>query len=266
MAALPSPSAASQPPRIPADFAGQVALVTGASRGIGLAIARRLVDLGARVCVTARHQEGVDEAVAELGGPDRALGIAGRADDAEHREHAVRSTIEVFGRLDLLVNNVGINPVQGPLLDLDLGAARKVVEVNALAPLAWTQAAHRAWMGEHGGAVVNVASVSGLRPAPGIGLYGASKAMLLNLTQALAVELSPTVRVNAVAPALVKTQLAAALLQDGDDAVVARYPLGRVGDPDDVAGAVAFLLSRDAAWITGQTLVLDGGLTMTSRR
>jgi NAD(P)-dependent dehydrogenase (short-subunit alcohol dehydrogenase family) len=241
---------------------GKVAVVTGASRGIGLGIAQRLVDEGARVCVTARKPKALEEAVASLGGAEHALGIAGKADDPAHQEEVVRRTIETFGSLDLLVNNAGINPVAGPLIDFDLGAARKTVEVNALAALAWTQAAYRGWMHEHGGSVVNISSVSGVKPAPMIGMYGASKAMMISLTETLAVELGPTIRVNAVAPAIVKTAFAGPLYEGREDEVAAHYPLRRLGVPEDVAGAVAFLLSDDAAWLTGQTITLDGGVTL----
>ncbi len=244
-------------------LAGKAAIVTGASRGIGLGIAQRLVEEGARVCLTARKPEALEEAVAALGGPDHAIAVAGKADDPEHREDAVRRTIEAFGSLDLLVNNAGINPVYGPLVDLDLAAARKVVEVNALGALAWVQAAHRAWMGEHGGAVVNVSSVSGVRPAPMIAMYGASKAMMISLTEALAVELGPGVRLNAVAPAVVKTAFATPLYEGREAEVAAAYPLERLGEPEDIGSAVAFLLSDDASWVTGQTVVLDGGVTLT---
>ena len=242
---------------------GKVAIVTGASRGIGLGIAQRLVAEGVKVCVTARKPEALEEAVALLGGPDHALAVAGKADDPEHREDAVRRTIEAFGSVDLLVNNAGINPVFGPLVELDLAPARKIVEVNALGALAWVQSAHRGWMGEHGGSVVNISSVSGVKPAPGIAMYGASKAMMISLTESLAVELGPTIRVNAVAPAVVKTQFASALYEGREDEVSAAYPLKRLGIPADVAGAVAFLLSEDAAWLTGQTITLDGGVTLT---
>jgi NAD(P)-dependent dehydrogenase (short-subunit alcohol dehydrogenase family) len=242
---------------------GKVAIVTGASRGIGLGIARRLVDEGARVCLTARKPEALEEAVAALGGPDHAIAVAGKADDPEHRADAVRRTIETFGSLDFLVNNAGINPVAGPLIEIDLGAARKIVEVNALGALAWAQEAYAAWMSEHGGAIVNISSVSGVKPAPGISMYGASKAMMISLTESLAVELGPTIRVNAVAPAVVKTQFASLLFEGREEEVSRAYPLKRLGVPEDVAGSVAFLLSDDAAWLTGQTITLDGGVTLT---
>ena len=244
-------------------FEGKTAIVTGASRGIGLAIAERLVAEGARVVITGRGKEALDEAVATLGGPAVALGVAGKADDTEHQADVVRQAIETFGSADLLVNNTGINPAYGPLVDLDLAAARKVFEVNCLAALSWVQQVHRAWMAGHGGAVVNVSSVAGIRPAAGIGFYGASKAMLAHLTQQLAVELGPDIRVNAVAPAVVKTAFATALYEGREEQVAAAYPLKRLGVPTDVGGAVAFLLSEDAAWITGQLLVVDGGLTLS---
>ena len=242
---------------------GKVALVTGASRGIGLGIAERVVAEGGRVVLTARTREALDEAVATLGGADHAVAVAGKADDPEHRAAAVAAAVDTFGSLDLLVNNAGINPAYGPLVELDLDAARKILEVNVVAALGWTQAAHAAWMGEHGGSVVNVASVAGTKPAPGISMYGASKAALVSLTESLAVELGPTVRVNAVAPAVVKTQFARALYEGREEQVAAQYPLKRLGVPEDIGSVVAFLLSDDAGWLTGQTLVVDGGVTLT---
>ncbi|MBM0256731.1 SDR family oxidoreductase [Micromonospora sp. 4G55] len=243
-------------------FTGRTAIVTGASRGIGLAIAERLVAEGAKVVITARKQEALDQAVARLG-PEHALGIAGHADDADHQAEVVARAVDTFGSVDLLVNNTGINPTYGPMVELDLAAARKIFEVNCLAALSWVQQAYRAWMKEHGGAVVNVSSVAGLRPAPGIGFYGASKAMLTHLTQQLAVELGPDIRVNAVAPAVVKTKFATALYEGREEQVAAAYPLKRLGVPDDIGSVVAFLLSADAAWMTGQLLVIDGGVTLT---
>ncbi|MFE9788290.1 SDR family oxidoreductase [Nocardia salmonicida] len=244
-------------------FAAKTAIVTGASRGIGFGIAERLVADGAKVVITARTQDALDDAVERLGGAEHALGVAGRADDIEHQADAVGRAIAAFGSVDLLVNNTGINPVYGPMIEMDLQAARKIIEVNCLAALSWAQQAHKAWMDEHGGAVVNVSSVAGVRPAPGIGFYGASKAMLTYITQELAVELGPNIRVNAVAPAVVKTKFATALYEGREQELAETYPLKRLGVPEDIAGAVAFLLSADAAWITGQLLVVDGGVTLT---
>ncbi|MGW0588431.1 SDR family oxidoreductase [Streptosporangium sp. NPDC002607] len=244
-------------------FEGKTAIVTGASRGIGFAIAERLVAEGARVCVTARKREALEEAVRALGGPGHAIASAGGSGDVEHQSDTVRRTLETFGSVDMLVNNTGINPVYGPMLDLDVEVARKIFEVNCLAALSWVQQAHRAWMGEHGGSVVNVSSVAGVRPAPGIGFYGASKAMLTYITQELAVELGPGVRVNAVAPAVVKTRFATALYEGREEQVASAYPLKRLGVPEDIGGVVAFLLSEDAGWLTGQLIVVDGGVTLT---
>ncbi|MDE9365152.1 SDR family oxidoreductase [Luteipulveratus sp. YIM 133132] len=243
-------------------LSGKVAIVTGASRGIGYATAERLVAEGAKVCITARKQEALDEAAARLGGPEVAIAVAGRADDAEHQADAIARTAEAFGRVDVLINNTGINPAYGPLLDLDPGAARKMFDVNVLSALAWTKAVHAAGMKEHGGSVVNVASIAGIRPAPGIGMYGVTKAALIHLTEELAMELGPKVRVNAVAPAVVKTQFATALYEGREEQVSAQYPLKRLGVPDDIGSAVAFLASDDASWVTGQTIVLDGGVTL----
>jgi 3-oxoacyl-[acyl-carrier protein] reductase len=241
-------------------FEGQVALVTGASRGIGLAVAQRLVAEGARVCITARRQPALEAAVADLGGPDRAIFAAGSGDDPEHQAAAVEATMATFGRLDVLVNNTGINPTFGPLLEIEERVARKIFDVNVLSALSWVRLAHRAWLAEHGGAVVNIASVAGLGVSPGIAFYGMTKAALINMTRQLAVELSPGVRVNAVAPAVVKTKFAEALYAADEEAAAAGYLLKRLGEPADVAAAVAYLASSDAAWTTGQTLVVDGGM------
>jgi NAD(P)-dependent dehydrogenase (short-subunit alcohol dehydrogenase family) len=246
-------------------FDGQVGLITGASRGIGLAVAERIVAEGGRVCLTARRPEGLASAVEQLGGPEFAISVAGSADDPTHQAEAVESAITAFGRLDVLVNNTGINPAFGPLIEIDERVARKIMDVNVLAALGWARQALRAGLGSSGpGAIVNIASVAGISPAPGIAYYGVSKSALIGLTVQLAAELSPGIRVNAVAPAVVRTKFAAALYEDREVEAAASYPLGRLGEPEDVGSAVAFLASRDSAWITGQTLVIDGGAGLRS--
>jgi NAD(P)-dependent dehydrogenase (short-subunit alcohol dehydrogenase family) len=241
-------------------FDGQVALITGASRGIGLAIAQRFLDEGARVVITARKPDGLTAALESLGSPAEAIAVAGAADDPQHQDEAIGTAVRAFGRLDVLVNNTGINPAFGPLADLDESAARKIMEVNVLSALAWTRRALAAGLGaEHPGAVVNMASVAGISPAPGIAYYGVSKSALIGLTVQLAAELAPRVRVNAIAPAVVKTRFARALYESDEEGAAAGYPLGRLGEPEDIAAAAAFLASADSAWITGQTLVVDGG-------
>ncbi|GAA4792817.1 SDR family oxidoreductase [Actinomycetospora chlora] len=248
---------------LPQDLAGRSALITGASRGIGYGVARHLLDRGATVTVTARKAAELDEAAGSLGAPDRVLAVAGNAGDADARRAAVDAAVERFGSLDVLVNNTGVNPQYGPLVQADLGAVSKIFEVNVVAALGFVQEAHRAWMGEHGGAVVNVSSVGGLRSSGVIGAYGASKAALIRLTEELAWELGPSIRVNAVAPAVVKTRMAEALWSGQEDEVAARYPMGRLGTPEDVAALIGFLVSDAASWITGETVRVDGGLLAT---
>ncbi|MCW2580995.1 MAG: uncharacterized protein JWR82_2596 [Blastococcus sp.] len=238
---------------------GRTALVTGGSRGIGLGIAQSLVDRGARVVLTARKADALAEAVESLGGPDVAVAVPGHAGDAEHRATAVATAVETFGSLDMLVGNVGVNPVYGPLTDLDLDAFRKILDTNVVSSLGLVQEAYRAWMADHGGAILFVASVAGLRSSENIGAYGVSKAAVINLTTQLAVELGPRIRVNAVAPAVVKTRFAGALYEGREAEVAAEYPVGRLGTPEDVGEAAAYLLGQEAGWVTGQTLVLDGG-------
>jgi NAD(P)-dependent dehydrogenase (short-subunit alcohol dehydrogenase family) len=237
----------------------RVALITAASRGIGFAAAQAFVAAGWSVVITARKAQALEHAARELG--PNAIFVAGNSGDAEHRQEAVVTALERFGRLDVLVNNAGINPASGPLVDMDLDAVRKIFDVNLVASLGWVQQACRQWMSAHGGAIVNVASVSGIKPQPVIGAYGASKAALIHLTAQLARELGPSgIRVNAVAPAVVRTRFAAPLYEGHEGTAAAAYPLGRIGEPEDVASAIVFLCSEDASWITGHTLVLDGGL------
>lgn len=239
------------------DLTARTAIITGASRGIGLAIAQQLADLGANVVVTSRKQESADAAAAQIG--EKALGVAAHAVEEDAAKRCVDLTLDRFGSIDILVNNAGTNPAYGPLIEQDHGRFTKTFEVNLWAPLLWTSLAVKAWMAEHGGAVVNTASIGGMHQAPNTGMYNTTKAALIYVTKQLALELSPRVRVNAICPGVVRTRLAEALWKDHEEAVSASTALGRIGEPADVAAAVAFLVSDEASWITGETLVLDGG-------
>ncbi|HEY8217509.1 MAG TPA: SDR family oxidoreductase, partial [Acidimicrobiia bacterium] len=218
---------------------------------------------GASVCVLARKSDELAETEAAVG----ALGVpvatvAGSAGDRDALEAAVERCTVDLGGLDIIVNNAATNPTFGPMIETEPAAVRKVLEVNVEGALSLTQLAWAAWMSEHGGTVVNVASLGGIRPSPFIGIYNASKAALLHMTRQLALELAPAVRVNAVAPGLVKTDFARALWQPDEAGSAARHPLRRIGVPDDVAAAVLYLASDAAAWITGATIVIDGGLSL----
>ncbi|TWF81105.1 NAD(P)-dependent dehydrogenase (short-subunit alcohol dehydrogenase family) [Pseudonocardia hierapolitana] len=251
---------------VPQDLAGRAALVTGASRGIGFAIARELLGRGASVTITARKPDELAAAAEQLAAgtdPGRVLALPGNAGSDEAREEAVARTVERFGNLAILVNNTGINPTYGSLMDADLDAVRKTFDTNVVAALGFVQLAYKAWMGEHGGAIVNLASVAGIRSSGVIAAYGASKAALIRLTEELAWQLGPSIRVNAVAPAVVKTKFATALYAHDEDKVAAAYPMKRLGTPEDVARLVGFLVSDAASWITGETVRVDGGILST---
>ncbi|MFJ8636624.1 SDR family oxidoreductase [Streptomyces sp. NPDC093568] len=244
-------------------LSGKVALVTGASRGIGYGVAEALVARGDRVVITGRTEDSLKEAVERLGA-ERAVYVAGKAHDEAHQALAVERAMEAFGRVDYLVNNAGTNPVFGPIADLDLGVARKVFETNVISALGFAQKTWHAWQKDNGGAIVNIASVAGIAPSPFIAAYGVSKAALINLTQQLAHEFAPKVRVNAIAPAVVKTKFAQALYEGREEEAAASYPLGRLGVPSDIGGAAAFLTSDQSDWVTGQTLVVDGGIFLNA--
>ncbi|MEX2624202.1 MAG: SDR family oxidoreductase [Acidimicrobiia bacterium] len=244
---------------------GKVALVTGGSRGIGQATALELVNSGAEgVMITSRKPDNLEQARTELlaaGAPsDRVEILVARADSDQDAAAAVTATIERFGSCDILVNNAGTNPSPGPLATVEMGAVDKTWAVNQRGPLVWCQQAVQQWMADHGGSIVNVASVGGMRPAPILGAYNISKAALIHLTHQLAAELAPVVRVNAVAPGVVKTRLAGSLWQEREEVAAAGHPLGRLGEPPDVARAIVFLASDAASWITGVVLPVDGGV------
>ena len=245
---------------------GKVALVTGGSRGIGRAIASRFAEAGAHVMLVSRKADDLADAARSMDGlGGQVAWQAANAGDPEAAEACVAATVERFGALDILVNNAATNPFFGRLVDIDRSRAEKTVQVNQLAVLTWTQCAWRASMKESGGNVINVSSIGALSVEPGIGWYNVTKAAVAHLTRQLAGELGPGVRVNALAPGLVKTDFARALWERAGDHVAARLPLRRLGEPDDVAKAALFLASDAASWLTGHVLVVDGGaLVVTS--
>jgi NAD(P)-dependent dehydrogenase (short-subunit alcohol dehydrogenase family) len=245
---------------------GKVALVTGATRGIGRAIAEACAAAGADVVVVARKPPELDETEKAL----RALGrrvitVQGSVGDPEIAEQSVARAVAELGGCDIVVNNAAINPVYGPLMDADLGAVTKIFDANISGPLRFVREAWHAYMHDRGGAVLNVVSVGGMRPGPFIGAYNVSKAALIHLTRQLAQELAPSVRVNAIAPGLVKTDMARALWEPNEAAMARAHALGRLGVPDDIATGALFLVSDAASWITGETLVVDGGAGVSAR-
>ncbi len=235
---------------------GKVALVTGASKGIGKAIAQGLADAGASVMLSSRKIDRLEAAAADIGG-DTAV-YAANAGDIDAAEACVAATIERFGGLDILVNNAATNPHYGATLDVDPGQFDKTFQVNLRGPLYWARAAHRQALADRPGVIINIASVGGLRVGPGLGVYRLTKAALIHLTKQLAHELGPT-RVVGIAPGLVVTDFAAALVDSYGDQLADALPLGRLGKPEDIADLAVFLASDKASWITGDTYVIDGG-------
>lgn len=239
------------------DLTGRTAIVAGASRGIGLAAARALAGAGANVVLTSRSQQAADAAASTIEG--NAVGVEAHSVDEDQARRCIELTLEKFGSIDILVNNAGTNPAYGPMTQQDHGRFAKTMDVNLWAPLMWTGLATEAYMRQHGGTVINTASMGGLVHEPMIGLYNVSKAALIYLTEQLAMELSPKIRVNAIAPGVVRTKLAEALWKENEAEVADATPLGRIGEPDNVADAITFLASDTSAWVTGETLVIDGG-------
>jgi NAD(P)-dependent dehydrogenase (short-subunit alcohol dehydrogenase family) len=245
------------------EWAGKVALVTGASRGIGFATAKRLVELGALVVLTSRKQTDLDTAAAELNaqGPGRAIAIASHGGRLEDVERLVQGAISAFGTIDVLVNNAATSAHYGNTLDADVAAWDKTFEVNVRGPFLLIRSVVNTAMRE-GGAIVNVASVGGIHPVRGLSVYNVTKAALLHLTRQLALELGPVgIRVNAVAPGLIRTRFAEVLWKDEE--LHARHqrinPLGRIGEPEEVAEAIMFLASSASSYVNGHVLVVDGG-------
>jgi NAD(P)-dependent dehydrogenase (short-subunit alcohol dehydrogenase family) len=236
---------------------GKVAVVTGGSRGIGRAIAAAFADAGAKVMISSRKEDKLKEAVASL--PGDVDWFAANAGDPDAPASCMAATIDRFGGLDILVNNAATNPYIGPLMGLDPGRADKTIQVNMRGLVLWTQAAWSASMREGGGTVINITSAGAYRVSHDLGWYNSTKAAVVHLTASLAFELGPAVRVNAIAPGLVHTDMSEVLVANFGDRFAANLPLRRLGQPEDIAGAAVFLASDAASWITGHTLVVDGG-------
>jgi NAD(P)-dependent dehydrogenase (short-subunit alcohol dehydrogenase family) len=242
-------------------FGGKVALVTGASKGIGKAIAASLAERGAQVMLSSRKHDALEAAAAEIDGETAVF--AANAGEPDAAEACVEATIERFGGIDILVNNAATNPYAGPSIDIDLPRYEKTLQVNLRGPLVWSQLAwHRSMRDRPGGSIINIASIGAFSAASGIGIYNMTKAGLIHQTRLLANELAPTVRVNAIAPGLVKTDMARALWEPNEANLGSRTPLRRIGEPQDIANAAIFLASDLASWITGETIVVDGGSTL----
>ncbi len=246
---------------------GKVALVTGASRGIGRAIAERFAAAGASVMLSSRKEDALREAVASIAAADdvdpaRLEVFAANAGDPDAAAACVAATVDRLGGLDVLVNNAATNPYMGPMIDIDLPRWDKTHQVNLRGAFVWTQEAHRQAMGERGGNVINIASIGGLSVEPSIGHYNVTKAALIHLTKSLAKELAPTIRVNAICPGLVKTDMARPLWESDEERMASHVPLRRLGESSDIADAALFLAGDMSSWITGTTLVVDGGMLL----
>jgi len=247
------------------DMTGKVALVNGASRGIGEAIARGLAACGAQLVLSSRQKESVqavaDSIVADGG---KAVATACHAGHLDEIDDLFKFVSDQFGRLDILVNNAATNPYYGPATGLSPEAFDKTVEVNLKGPSFMCSKAVPLMANDGGGSIVNVSSIMALNPMPGQAVYAMTKAGLINLTRCFAREFGQQgIRVNAILPGLIETQFASALVEDpGIQKWLARIPAGRAGQPEDMVSGVLYLASDQAAYTTGTTLVMDGGATL----
>jgi len=245
------------------DLSGKTSLVTGASRGIGLAIAKTFAAAGARVAISSRKQEGLDMAAEEIrneGG--QVLPIAAHSGDPEAVASLVSQVVDTFGGVDILVNNAGTNPHFGPLLTAEESHWDKILDVNLKGYFRTIKACVETMRVRGGGKIINVASVNGLEAQPGMGIYCVSKAGVLMLTRVLAIELaSDNIQVNAIAPGLIQTKFSRVLWETPQirQSALARIPQGRIGQPEELAGVALYLASQASDFTTGAVFVVDGG-------
>lgn len=250
------------------DLSGRVAIVTGASRGIGKAIAEQYAQAGAKVALASRKQAALDEVargIIEAGG--EAAAIAAHNGDKEALYALVEKTVNRYGRLDILVNNAATNPHFGAILEAEDSHWRKTLDVNLMGNVWLSQAAVKAMRANGGGKIINVASIAGLRPGHNQGVYSVSKAAIISLSKTLAKDLGPdNIQVNVIAPGLIQTHFAKALWSNREalDLILSRTPAGRIGQPNDMSGIALLLASSASDFTTGAVFTLDGGLTALS--
>jgi NAD(P)-dependent dehydrogenase (short-subunit alcohol dehydrogenase family) len=247
---------------------GKVALITGASRGIGQAIALRFARAGARVVISSRKLENLQPVADEIeaaGG--KALAIQAHVGRPEDVQALVRRTLEAYDRVDIAVNNAATNPHFGPLLSADEGQWDKILDTNAKGAFRLCKAIVPCMKAEGGGKIINLSSIAGLRPQPGLGVYGISKAAIIMMTQVLALELGPAnIQVNAIAPGVIKTRFSQLLWQTPQisEPLLAHLPLDRFGEPEDVSGLALYLASSASDYVTGGVFLVDGGMSVAS--
>jgi NAD(P)-dependent dehydrogenase (short-subunit alcohol dehydrogenase family) len=252
-----SAASASATARSTDGISGRVALITGGSRGIGLACAAELARAHAHVVITGRNRNSLEAARATLG--EQCMICEGEASNADDIDACMEQAMQQYGRIDILVNNAGGPLELGSMLELPVANLDATWELNLRGPYLWIQAAWQLWMREHGGVILNIASLGGISLQPGMGAYSITKAALLHMTRILAAELAPKVRVNAIAPGIVRTDATADFITSGGPSMAARLPMQRFGRVEDIADACRFLVSDKSSWITGETLVIDGG-------
>ena len=248
------------------DLSNKVAVVTGASKGIGLAIARALGEAGASVVVSSRKQEAVEQAAADLQKDGlQAVPLVCQVGEAASMQALVDNTVEALGGIDILVNNAATNPVFGPVIQTDAAAFDKIMQVNVKGPFELAKLVYPHMQARGGGSIINISSIGGLRPEPWLGIYSVSKAALLSLTQVLAKEWGADgIRVNAICPGLIKTKFSQALWQDEKilHKVMRQQPLAMLAEPEEIAGIALTLASPAGRFITGATYTVDGGFSI----